>query len=92
MKKVVYSHWSKPSKDESLGFNSKQAFKNCAELSVLHSKKWFDKIELVTDEKGYKFLIEDEAVKIARLSLIAATQQVLKNGLYLLGVSAPEKM
>lgn len=40
----------------------------------------------------YKFLIEDEAVKIARLSLIAATQQVLKNGLYLLGVSAPEKM
>lgn len=40
----------------------------------------------------YKFLIEDEAVKIARLSLIAATQQVLKNGLNLLGVSAPEKM
>jgi hypothetical protein len=59
MRKVVYSHWSKPSKDESLGFNSKQAFKNCAELSVFHSKKWFDKVELVTDEKGYKFLIED---------------------------------
>lgn len=40
----------------------------------------------------YKFLIDDETVKIARLSLIRATQQVLKNGLDLLGVSAPEKM
>ena len=40
----------------------------------------------------YKFLIEDEVVKIARLSLISATQQVLKNGLDLLGVSAPNKM
>jgi arginyl-tRNA synthetase len=40
----------------------------------------------------YKFLIDDETVKLARLSLISATQQVLKNGLNLLGVSAPEKM
>ncbi len=40
----------------------------------------------------YKFLIEDEQLKLARLSLICATQQVLKNGLDLLGVSAPEKM
>jgi arginyl-tRNA synthetase len=40
----------------------------------------------------YKFLIEDETVKLARLSLISATQQVLKNGLDLLGVNAPEKM
>ena len=40
----------------------------------------------------YKFLIDDEAVKLARLSLISATQQVLRNGLDLLGVSAPEKM
>ncbi|MDZ4142882.1 MAG: arginine--tRNA ligase [Methylotenera sp.] len=40
----------------------------------------------------YKFLIDDEAVKIARLCLIGATQQVLKNGLDLLGVSAPDKM
>jgi arginyl-tRNA synthetase len=48
--------------------------------------------ELHSYYNEYKFLIEDEAVKIARLSLIAATQQVLKNGLYLIGVSAPEKM
>lgn len=40
----------------------------------------------------YKFLIDDETVKLARLSLIYATHQVLKNGLDLLGVSAPEKM
>lgn len=40
----------------------------------------------------YKFLIDDEALKLARLSLISATQQVLKNGLDLLGVAAKERM
>jgi arginyl-tRNA synthetase len=39
-----------------------------------------------------KFLVDDAHTKIARLALIAATQQVLKNGLNLLGVSAPHKM
>ena len=39
-----------------------------------------------------KFLVEDENEKLARLSLIRATQVVLKNGLDLLGVNAPEKM
>ena len=39
-----------------------------------------------------KFLVEDEQVKHARLALILATRQVLKNGLAVLGVSAPEKM
>jgi arginyl-tRNA synthetase len=39
-----------------------------------------------------KFLVEDEDEKLARLSLIKATKIVLKNGLDLLGVSAPEKM
>ena len=39
-----------------------------------------------------KFLVEDEDEKLARLSLIRATQIVLKNGLDLLGVNAPEKM
>ncbi len=59
MNKVVYSQWSKPAKDDFVGFNSKEAFANCAELSVLNSRKWFDKVELVTDDKGYRFLIED---------------------------------
>lgn len=40
----------------------------------------------------YKFLIDDETVKMARLSLICATQQVLRNGLDLLGVTAKERM
>jgi arginyl-tRNA synthetase len=39
-----------------------------------------------------KFLVDDAPTKLARLALIAATQQVLKNGLGLLGVSAPHKM
>ena len=39
-----------------------------------------------------KFLVENEDEKLARLCLIRATQIVLKNGLDLLGVNAPEKM
>lgn len=39
-----------------------------------------------------KILIDDQALKLARLALIKATQQVLQNGLALLGVSAPDKM
>lgn len=39
-----------------------------------------------------KFLVEDVAVRHARLALISATRIVLQSGLQLLGVSAPEKM
>jgi arginyl-tRNA synthetase len=39
-----------------------------------------------------RFLVEDEALKRSRLALVAATRQVLANGLALLGVSAPERM
>ena len=39
-----------------------------------------------------RILVDDEAVKCARLALIAATAQVLKNGLAVLGVSAPDSM
>ena len=39
-----------------------------------------------------RILVDDEAVKLARLALVAATAQVLRNGLAMLGVSAPEKM
>ncbi len=39
-----------------------------------------------------RILVEDEAVKQARLALVAATRQVLHNGLQVLGVSAPAKM
>jgi len=39
-----------------------------------------------------QFIVEDEPLRQARLTLILAVQQVLKNGLSILGVSAPEKM
>jgi arginyl-tRNA synthetase len=39
-----------------------------------------------------RILVEDEALRAARLALCAAVRQTLANGLSLLGVSAPEKM
>ncbi len=39
-----------------------------------------------------RILVEDEAVRVARLALCAAVRQTLANGLALLGVGAPEKM
>ncbi|MGC4367486.1 arginine--tRNA ligase [Hydrogenophaga sp. R2] len=39
-----------------------------------------------------RILVDDEGVKRARLALVAATAQVLHNGLAVLGVSAPQKM
>ena len=39
-----------------------------------------------------RILVDDETVKLARLALVAATAQVLHNGLAVLGVSAPQKM
>jgi arginyl-tRNA synthetase len=39
-----------------------------------------------------RILVDDEAVKCARLALVAATAQVLHNGLAVLGVTAPVRM
>jgi arginyl-tRNA synthetase len=39
-----------------------------------------------------RFLIDDVALMRARLALLAATRQVLRNALQVLGVSAPEQM
>jgi len=41
---------------------------------------------------GTRFLVNEEAVRTARLALVLAVQQVLRNGLRLLGVGAPERM
>ena len=38
------------------------------------------------------FIVEDPALRNARLSLVLGVQQVVRNGLTLLGVSAPESM
>jgi arginyl-tRNA synthetase len=39
-----------------------------------------------------RVFVEQQEVKLARLALWAATRQVIRNGLALMGVSAPEKM
>jgi arginyl-tRNA synthetase len=39
-----------------------------------------------------QFLVDDPALRNARLALVLGVQQVLRNGLTLLGVSAPESM
>jgi len=39
-----------------------------------------------------RFLVDDVELTRARVALLSATAQVLRNGLALLGVSAPEKM
>jgi arginyl-tRNA synthetase len=52
--------------------------------------------ELANDFHAYynahQFLVEDAELRDARLTLIQGTCQVVRNGLSLLGVSAPESM
>jgi len=52
--------------------------------------------DLAADFHSYynanKFLSDDKVLQNARLALIGATKIVIKNGLQLLGISAPEKM
>jgi arginyl-tRNA synthetase len=48
--------------------------------------------ELHSYYNAEQFLVPDEALKLARLSLVASTRHVLCSGLNLLGVSCPEKM
>lgn len=38
------------------------------------------------------FIVEEDSIRHARLTLITAVQQVIRNGLAIIGVSAPEKM
>ena len=52
--------------------------------------------DLVNDFHGYyehhQFIVDDDKLRNARLSLVLATRQVVRNGLAILGVSAPESM
>jgi arginyl-tRNA synthetase len=41
---------------------------------------------------AHQFLVDDSALRNARLCLVEATQCVLQNGLTLLGISAPKEM
>ncbi len=52
--------------------------------------------ELAADLHAYynaeRILVDDPALRAARLALLLATRQVLRNGLALIGVSAPDRM
>jgi arginyl-tRNA synthetase len=52
--------------------------------------------DLAAEFHGYynaeRFLVDDPALRSARLALLAAVRQVLRNGLGLIGVSTPERM
>lgn len=72
-----------------------QVIEGAAEDLAPHMIAFYLK-DLAADFHSYynasRFLAEDEKVKQARLALVAAVAQVMRNGLALLGVSAPEKM
>jgi len=48
--------------------------------------------ELHSYYNAERVLVDDTALKQARLALLLATRQVLRNGLALIGVSAPTRM
>jgi len=48
--------------------------------------------ELHSYYNAERFLVDDPALRNARLALLLAVRQVLRNGLALIGVSAPERM
>jgi arginyl-tRNA synthetase len=66
----------------------------CNDLSP-HSIAFYLK-DLASDLHSYynaeRFLVDDIALRDARLVMLLATRQVLRNGLALIGVSAPERM
>ncbi len=64
------------------------------ELAPHHIAFWLR--DCASDFHGWynaeRVLVDDTALKLARLRLAATTRQVLANGLALMGVSAPERM
>ena len=42
--------------------------------------------------RSRQFIVDDPQLRNARLALVLGVQQVVRNGLTLLGVSAPESM
>jgi arginyl-tRNA synthetase len=69
--------------------------KSAAEELAPHAIAFYLK-DLSADLHSYynaeRVLVDDAALKEARLALMAATRQVLRNGLRLVGVSAPNRM
>ena len=72
-----------------------EVIENAARDLAPHSVAFFLK-ELAGEFHSYynaeRFLVEDAALTRARLALALAVRQIMRNGLALLGVTAPEKM
>jgi len=72
-----------------------QVLQEAAQELVPHQLAFYLK-DLAADFHGFynaeRVLVDDAALRDARLALLLATRQVLKNGLGLLGVTAPERM
>ena len=72
-----------------------QVLREAAEELAPHQVAFYLK-ELAADFHGFynaeRVLVDDPALRDARLALLLATRQVLRNALALLGVSAPERM
>ena len=71
------------------------ALRQAAEELAPHQVAFYLK-ELAADLHAFynaeRILVDDAALRSARLALLLATRQVLRNGLALIGVSAPERM
>lgn len=69
--------------------------RSAADELAPHSIAFYLK-DLAADVHSYynaeRFLVDDDNLRAARLSLLIAARQVLRNGLTLIGVSAPERM
>ncbi|MDO8412351.1 MAG: arginine--tRNA ligase [Gallionellaceae bacterium] len=72
-----------------------QIMENAAQDMAPHLMAFYLK-DLAANFHSYynasRFLVDNASIKHARLALIAAVAQVMRNGLSLLGVSAPDKM
>jgi arginyl-tRNA synthetase len=72
-----------------------EVIENAAQAFEPHQLVYYLK-DLANDFHSYyntsQFLIDDNKIRNARLVLIMAIKQVIKNGLSLLGVSSPEEM
>jgi arginyl-tRNA synthetase len=72
-----------------------EVVKAAAEELAPHALAFWLK-DLAAEFHGYynaeRFLVDDAPLRSARLALLLATRQVLRNGLALIGVSAPERM
>ncbi|MDH3977292.1 MAG: arginine--tRNA ligase [Gammaproteobacteria bacterium] len=67
------------------------AARQCAPQHLVHYLRELAN-ELHTYYNAHRFIVDDTELRDARLLLINAVRQVLKNGLALTGVSAPESM